>query len=100
MSKENTIQCRVVHLDVEDCSVELLRQQFYAMKNHLLWGLVLAGSSWHKGAFNRSFPCVEANYPYDIRNQQGASQKTRWMPELVFYGMILLAKEHCEALDQ
>jgi len=26
---------RVVHLDVEDCSEELLRQQSYAIKNQL-----------------------------------------------------------------
>ena len=38
MSKENTMQCRVVHLDVEDCSEEWLRQQSYAMKNQLLGG--------------------------------------------------------------
>ena len=27
--------CRVVHLDVEDCSEELIRQQSYAIKNQL-----------------------------------------------------------------
>ena len=32
---------RVVHLDVEECSEELLRQQSYAIKNHV--GLVLYG---------------------------------------------------------
>ena len=24
-----------------------------------------------KGAYNRSFPCIEANYPYAIKNQRG-----------------------------
>ena len=31
--------------------------------------LLLAGSLWHKGAYNRTFPCMEANYPYVIKNQ-------------------------------
>ena len=26
--------------------------------------LLLAGSLWHKGAYNRTFPCMEATYPY------------------------------------
>ena len=30
------IRSRLVHLDVEDCSKELLRQQSYAIKNHLV----------------------------------------------------------------
>ena len=37
--------------------------------------LLLAGSLWHKGAYNRTFPCMEANYPYAIKNQRGASKK-------------------------
>ena len=37
---------RVVHLDVEDCSKELLRQQSYAIKNQP--PLFLAGSLWHE----------------------------------------------------
>ena len=49
----------VVHLDVEDFSEELL----------------LAGSLWHKGTYIRTFPCMEANYPYAIKNQRGASKK-------------------------
>ena len=36
--------------------------------------LLLAGSLWHKGAYNRTFPCMEANYPYVIKNQRGASK--------------------------
>ena len=36
---------RVVHLDVEDCSEELLRQLSYAIKNHLrLTELILYGT--------------------------------------------------------
>ena len=38
--------------------------------------LLLAGSLWHKGAYNRTFPCIEANYPYAIKNQRGA--EPRW----------------------
>ena len=34
-SKNCLISCRLVHLDVEDCSEELLRQQSYAIKNQL-----------------------------------------------------------------
>ena len=49
----------MVHLDVEDRAFCLL----------------LAGSLWHKGAYNRTFPCMEANYPYAIKNQRGASKK-------------------------
>ena len=30
---------------------------------------------WHKGAYNRTFPCMEATYSYAIKNQQGAM---RW----------------------
>ena len=37
----------LVHLHVEDCSEELLRQQSYAIKN--------------KGAYKRTFPCIEAS---------------------------------------
>ena len=85
------LETRLVHLGVEDCSEELARQQSYAIKNQLghpkpllgnekypHWGvfcLLLAGSLWHKGAYNRTFPCMEANYPYAIKNQRGASKK-------------------------
>ena len=78
-SPRDSAQGRVVHLDVEDCSEELLRQQPYAIKNQLghlkllTRGLLLAGSLWHKGAYNRTFPCMEANYSYVIKNQRGAS---------------------------
>ena len=57
---------RVLHLDIEECSEKLLRQQSYAIKNSSsrpkppTWGsfgaffLLLAGSLWHKiaGASN------------------------------------------------
>ena len=51
--------------------------QSYAIKNQLghpkppTRGLFLAGSLWQKGAYNRAFPCIEANYPYAIKNQRG-----------------------------
>ena len=37
--------------------------------------LLLAVSLWHKNAYNMTFPCMEANYPYAIKNQRGASKK-------------------------
>ena len=41
--------CRLVHLDVEDCSEELLRQQSYAIKNQL----------GHPNALDREIPRLE-----------------------------------------
>ena len=29
----------------------------------------------HKGAYNRTFPFMEDNYPYTLKNQRGASKK-------------------------
>ena len=54
---------------------------------------------------NRTFPCMEANYSYAIKNQRGASKiplvggilrskapsRGLWMPELVLYGIRLQA---------
>ena len=37
----------------------------YAIKNQLI----------AKNVYNRNFPCMEANYPYAIKNQRGASKK-------------------------
>ena len=56
------------------------------------------------GAYNRTFPCMEANYPYAIKNQRGASKYVGilrskapsmglWMPKLVLYDIRLLAKQ-------
>ena len=59
----------------------------------LVIGLFLpfAVSLWHKGAYNRTFPCMEANYPYAIKNQRGASKKPLvggfGCDELVLYGI-------------
>ena len=61
--------CRLVHLDVEDCSEELLRQQSYAIKNKLghpkppTRGF---GTQYTPigGAYNRNFLCMEATYHY------------------------------------
>ena len=53
------------------------------------------------GAYNRPFPCMEANYSYAIKNQRGASKipshwgilrskapsRGLWMLELVLYGI-------------
>ena len=42
-----------------------LLQLSYDIKNNLKAPQVpLVVSLWHKGAFNRSFPCMEANYAY------------------------------------
>ena len=70
---------RLVHLDVEDCSEELLRQQSYAIKTKLghpkpleklptlgVFCMLLAGSLWHKDSW---LPCTERS----------------WAPELVLY---------------
>ena len=82
--------------------------------------LLLAGSLWHedswlscttrsyqgwlharkgpiRGAPNRFFPCMEATYPYDIKNQRGARNTPQWgyfCDELVLYGIRLLAQHH------
>ena len=64
----HTSYSRLVHLDIEDCSEELVRQPSYAIKNQLghpkpptttkypyyfVFCLLLAGSLWHKCAYNR-----------------------------------------------
>ena len=67
---------KLVHLDVEACSEELLRQQSYAIKNQLVH---------------------EANYPLchkePARIKQNNPQWRLLMPELVLYGKRLLAKQ-------
>ena len=67
----------------------------------------LAGSLCHKDSW---LPCTERSYyrrPYAIKNQRGASKippnggilrskapsRGLWMPELVLYGIRLLAKQ-------
>ena len=59
----------------------LICQLSYAIKNQLGHPkpptglcLLLAGSLWHEDAYNSSFPCMEANYPYAIKNQRGISK--------------------------
>ena len=82
-------ESRVVHLDVEDCSEELVLQQSYAIKNQLGHrtvetqntpidiGVYFACSSLVLYGirapipFKRTFPCMDANYPYAIKNQRG-----------------------------
>ena len=65
--------------------------------------LLLTGSLWHKGAYNRIFPCMETYYPYAIKNQRGASlvggilcskapSRELCMADLVLYGIRLLAE--------
>ena len=34
-----------------------------------LFCLFLTGSLWHKGAYNRTFPCMEATYPYFLMHK-------------------------------
>ena len=38
--------------------------------------LILCGSLWHKGAYNRTSLWMEAKYLYVIKNQRGASKKS------------------------
>ena len=40
--------------------------------------LLLAGSLWHKGAYNRTFPWMEANYLYGIRDSGVATLRSSW----------------------
>ena len=65
---------RLVHLDVEDQVEEMLEPALLCHKeparriqSPLLGALerkiLLAGSLWHKGAYNRTFPCMEALMP-------------------------------------
>ena len=49
---------RLGHLDVEDTSEELLAPALFC----------------HKGAYSRTFPCMEATYPYAMKPQRGASK--------------------------
>ena len=70
----------VVHLVVEDFSEELLQcllcHKEPATHIQSPFCLLLACSLWHKGAYNRTFLRMEANYPYAIMNQRGASNAT------------------------
>ena len=82
-------ECRGSSLIGRELPQSCLCQQSYAIKNHLGhpkpptrgFGtqifLLLAGSIGHKGAYNRTFPCMEANYPipYDIKNRRGAPMR-------------------------
>ena len=40
--------------------------------------MFLAVSLWHKVAYNRTFPCIEANYSYAIKKQK-APRRGLWM---------------------
>ena len=76
--KEKLVVGRLVHLDVEDCSEELLRQQSYA-------------------TYVKGFQFYPSNYPDDIKNQRAFERKIPlvgglWMPELVLYGIRLSAQ--------
>ena len=74
----------MVHHDVEACSEELLHQSYAINNQHTKLptkgGILLAPRCfflWHKGAYNSTFPCLKANYPYAIK-KQGALDATRW----------------------
>ena len=72
--KEKLVVGRLVHLDVEDCSEELLRQQSYAIKNQ-------------RGGILRSKALIRG----------------LWLPELVLFGIRCKtagASITREALDQ
>ena len=74
----------MVHLDVEDFSEELLRQQSYVMKNQL----------GHPKPHTIRFEFV--SHPSPVCNggilRSKAPRRGLWMPELVLYGIRLLAK--------
>ena len=71
---------RLVHLDVENCSEKLLPQQSYAIKNQLGHPKPLLGFSevvpygMRTPTIDKTFPCMEANYPYAIKNQRETSK--------------------------
>ena len=52
-----------------------------------LWDLLLTGSFWH-----RTFTCMEANYLNGGTLRYKAPMRGVWMPELVLYGIRLVAQ--------
>ena len=55
---------RLVHLDVEVRSEDLLALALLCHKEPARASKApYAGSLWHKGAYNRTFQCIEACYP-------------------------------------
>ena len=84
-----------IDLTEHNTSVRSLQAQL----PHLIYRTVrdisrtLIGRELHSvaGAYNRTFPCMEATYPYAIKNQRGASKKPLvggfGCEELVLYGL-------------
>ena len=71
---------RLVHLDVEDSSEDLLRQLSYAIKNQLKalkipllhWGLLLVlYGIWAPCAYNISFPGTKVDLSYEKQTHDG-----------------------------
>ena len=82
-------------LSLVESFIVLLCQLSYAIENqlghHPHWGvfyLLLAGSLWHKGAYNRTFPCMEATYLLCHKEPERS--------KLVLYGIKELA--HCDTV--
>ena len=46
------------------------------------WRQLLAGSLWHKGAYNRTFPCMEATYPLWHKRAGVSITLDQWEPSL------------------
>ena len=68
---------RVVHLDVEVRSEELLAPALLCHKERARASKApYAGSLWHKGAYNRTFPCMEATYPLCHKEPARSKQNT------------------------
>ena len=60
--------------------------------------------TWHKGAYYRTFQCMEATIPYAIKNQRGASKDPLGLfvpkPLVGGFGCPSWVEQHYEALDQ
>ena len=56
-------RCRGLFRGVATPAVLCYKEPDRRIQSPLLGALFLAGSLWHKGAYRRTIPCMEANYP-------------------------------------
>ena len=61
--------------------------------------LLLAGSLWHKGAYNRNFPCMEATYPI-CHKEPARSWRSTIMKIFQFYKALDQWEPRLEPPDQ
>ena len=67
----------------------LLHSDIYLTLVHSKSEIRSGVSLWHKDAYNRTFPCMEATYPSAIKTAKG--KKCFGCLELVLYGIRELA---------